>query len=165
MASLGWAALAARLGITVEELEALRTDTHAPKGRSVNAWLDYLGKFEQPKTSDLPGTNEYDVAVNGAIITYAEARLREQVTEQIIKNEKLTLEVDKERGKLITAGEFDAGLLKQQQAFLSGLDTLVTLVAADFPAPQRNAVKKKARAWINAIKKAVHKQIIKEDKK
>lgn len=54
---------------------------------------------------DLPGYCPYDAAWKAEKIGLREALVREQIRGELIKNERLQLEVEKERGALLTAAE------------------------------------------------------------
>ena len=170
MASLSWEKLAITLGVDKSVFDKYRHDANAPAGRGVKAWQNYLAKFgEGPRAAspdgepgDLPGECDYDDVVSHGTTTYNEGLTREKVREQMIINEKRKVELDREKGKLITAAEYDAGMVAQQEALLFALKKLPDIAVKDFIPADRPKVKKAARQWIDKIKAIVHAQLEKD---
>lgn len=90
----------------------------------------------------LPGFNDYDAAVAANRITYSEARVREQVREQEILNSIKSMELDRQRGKLITAEDMRAKLELVRDAIEAEGKRLVEPLVALFPPEQKSPAAK-----------------------
>lgn len=160
--AIAWSKLAHRCGITEADIEELRANKAAPKTRNIKDWRAYVKQFDRFSSSKLPGQNDYDDSVEKGDISYAEAVTREKAKEQIIINERRKLELEKERGTLISIEDFNAGLLKQQDSLLAALAKLPEIASSDFVAADKPKVRKFARSWIAALRREVAKEITKK---
>ncbi len=149
--ALSWAALGERLNLQPTEFEALRGEPDAPKTRNVKEWLAFTAQYSKPKAMDLPGHNDYDKPVSRGDITYTEALTREKVREQEIINERRQVELDQQRGKLVTKEQAQELLQAQRDEFLTALGKLGDIAKKDFIVGDQPGIKKKAKKWQSEI--------------
>ncbi len=99
----------------------------------------------------LPGTCRYDAAVDAEATTYGEARLREQVMEQELKNEALRDENAVRRRKLFTEQRF----LEYTDLVMGKLNDVSELCAGLVEPPKKTAARAVAKDWLDKLRTIV----------
>lgn len=106
-------------------------------------------------TAMLPGFNDYDAAVAANRITYAEARVREQVREQEILNSIKSMELEKQRGKLHTREEVQEQRDKEDAVIFDEIGRLPEALAALLPPEQKASASKAVKTIITDFRARV----------
>ncbi len=104
---MSWEDLAAALEVDVRTIQRWRKKRGVPQLPDVVAWREWRGKAENAHetVSDdaaLPGDCNYDDLVKQGKITYALAKVREQVISEQVANDQRRTELAKLRGSLVT---------------------------------------------------------------
>jgi hypothetical protein len=114
-----WDEVSAAIGTDTRQLLRWRKVPGAPTLPDVAAWLAWRelrkgARLAEKEASEavstdaaLPGECDYDDLVKGGKITYALAKIREQVISEKIANETKRVELDKARGSLVGKDDAD----------------------------------------------------------
>lgn len=116
-----WDDVAVAVGKDVRQVHRWRKNPDAPIEPDPEAWRDWLSARAGLKSAEkaaasgvandaaLPGECDYDDLVRAGKLTYALAKVREQVIAEKIANETKRIEQAKIRGALVTREEADRG--------------------------------------------------------
>jgi hypothetical protein len=107
----------------------------------------------------LPGECPYDFAVRQRLITYNEARLREEVVAKLIENDNLRDEQAIKRGKLITKDQATERDSKLAALIIGRLMTAMDLVAGLAPPERKQEARDRAKQWISDTRKTLAAEI------
>ncbi len=153
---LTWDALAAELNVNRRNLMGWKLQPDAPKNRNPADWRLWLSERQGatdggPRDiTKLPGTCSYDEAVASNAISYADAKVREQVIAEQLANDKL-------RGSLLTKEAHREKLKSIADKVLTAIRELPDLVANEYEPHERSAARKRAENWRDAVlMKAAH---------
>jgi hypothetical protein len=161
-----WDEVAAAIGTDTRQLLRWRKIPGSPTLPDVAAWLawqelrrgaklaDKEARDNVPSDAALPGDCDYDDLVKTGKITYAIAKVREQVISEKIANETKRVELQKARGLLVTKEEAErAGALIRDsltQRWERAVARAMTRLADQLTTDQRAAVSKAIDAELDA---------------
>jgi hypothetical protein len=148
--AMTWEDVAAALDRDVRTVHRWRKRLGAPQLPEVAPWRAWLSA-QDPQTlvsSDaaLPGECDYDDLVRKGSITYALAKVREQVIAEKVENERKRVELDKARGLLVDAKEAEKAVAEMKRRTARDYDEAIVRAIQRLPAEIRADVSRAIEA-------------------
>ena len=152
--AMTWEDLAGVLERDVRTIHRWRKLKGAPLLPEVSAWREWLGAQPSsvtnvPSDAALPGDCSYDDLVKKGAITYALAKVREQVISEQVTNEAKRVELEKARGALVTRAEADKAMALVRDETVNRYDRAVARTLATLPVELRDAAQKAYEAFLD----------------
>lgn len=114
---------------------------------------------EEPDDEGLPGECPYDKAERAEQITFQDAKVREQVIGEGLRNEKLRAEIEALRGDLFTKAQMKDAMAEKDQIILNVIKTLPEIAAASYTGGDKGKVRKLAKSWIKQLMDAINQKV------
>jgi len=142
---MSWEDLAAALEVHVRTIERWRKKRGAPQLPDVAAWREWRGKPENghetvADDAALPGDCNYDDLVKEGKITYALAKIREQVISEQVANDQRRTELAKLRGSLVTKDDAEKAAALVRDAVTRKYDQAIARAIQSLPVEIRSEV-------------------------
>lgn len=146
MTTPSWDDIAVAIGTDTRQLSRWRKLPDAPRLQDVPIWLEWkarragaklAAKADAEGVADdaaLPGSCDYDDLVKGGKITYALAKVREQVISEKIANETRRVELDKARGQLVAKDDADRACTLVRDSITQRHDRAIVRALVSIPA-------------------------------
>jgi hypothetical protein len=151
--SMSWEDLAAALEVDVRTIQRWRKKRGVPQLPDVVAWRAWREKDPASTAPDtvsddaaLPGDCDYDTLVKQGKITYALAKVREQVIAEKVENERKRVELDKARGLLVDAKEAEKAVAEMKRRTARDYDEAIVRAIQRLPAEIRADVSRAIEA-------------------
>jgi aminopeptidase N len=144
-----WEELATALEVDVRTVHRWRKRPGTPVSADPVAWVTWRAKNAPDSVSSdaaLPGECDYDDLVRKGSITYALAKVREQVIAEKVENERKRVELDKARGLLVDAKEAEKAVAEMKRRTARDYDEAIVRAIQRLPAELRADVSRAIEA-------------------
>ncbi len=152
--TMTWEDLAAALAINARTMQRWRKIPDTPELADLAAWRAWRGLSDAKgivaSDAALPGDCNYDTLVRGGKITYALAKVREQVIAEQVENDRKRVELDKARGLLVTRDEAEKAAALVRDGVSRRYDQAITRAVQSLSADIRADVERAIAAALDA---------------